>query len=224
MRLVALLSGGKDSIFAILKAKKADYEIKYLATIHSKNPDSYMYHTPNIGLTLLQSRCMNIQLVSKESFGEKEKEVEDLKILLNNLDVDGVVCGAIASKYQKERVEKVCEELKLKVLTPLWNMKPEELLREMLKEKFEIIITAVAADGFDESWLGRKIDEKCIEDLIELKKKHGINIAGEGGEFETLVLDCPLFSRKLEIAQAEKVWKDNAGIFEIKDAKLVDKS
>jgi len=224
MQLVALLSGGKDSIFAILKAKRADYEIKYLATIHSKNPDSYMYHTPNIGLTLLQSRCMNIQLVSKESFGEKEKEVEDLKILLNNLDVEGVVCGAIASKYQKERVEKVCEELKLKLLTPLWNMNTDELLREMLKEKFEIIITSVAADGFDESWLGRKIDEKCIEDLIELRKKFHINISGDGGEYESLVLDCPLFSRKIEITKAEKLWKGNAGVYDIKDAKLVNKS
>lgn len=224
MQLIALLSGGKDSIFAILKAKKAGYEIKYLATVHSKNPDSYMYHTPNIGLTLLQSRCMNIQLVSKESFGEKEKEIEDLKILLKNLDAEGVVCGAIASKYQKERVEKVCEELKLKLLTPLWGIDTEKLLREMLKEKFEIIITAVAADGFNESWLGRKLDEKCIEDLIELRKKFGINIAGEGGEFETLVLDCPLFLSKIEITKAEKIWKDNAGIYEIKDAKLVDKS
>lgn len=224
MQLVALLSGGKDSIFAILKARKADYEIKYLATIHSKNHNSCMYHTSNIGLTLLQSHCMNIQLVSKESFGEKGKEVEDLKILLNNLDVEGIVCGAIASIYQKERVEKVCEELKLKLLTPLWNMNTDELLREMLKAKFEIIITVVAADGFDESWLGRKIDEKCIEDLIELRKKFGINIAGEGGEFETLVLDCPLFLKKIEITKAEKIWKDKAGIYDIKDARIVEKS
>ena len=118
MNLSALFSGGKDSVFAILKAKQEGHEIKYLATVHSKNPDSYMYHTPNIGLTLLQSEAMNIQLVSKESKGEKEKEVEDLKILLDGLDVEGVVCGAIASNYQKQRVEKVCKELNLKLLTP----------------------------------------------------------------------------------------------------------
>ena len=223
MRLIALFSGGKDSIFTLKKAIEQGHEIKYLATIHSKNPDSYMYHTPNIGLTLLQSRCLGIQLVSKESFGEKEKEVEDLKILLNNLDADGVVCGAIASRYQKERIEKVCEELRLKLLTPLWDRNPEELLREMLKNNFEIIITAVAAEGFDESWLGRRIDEKCVEDLIKLNKKFGINIVGDGGELETLVLDCPLFTRKLLITKAEKIWKDNNGILEIKDAKLIEK-
>jgi ABC transporter with metal-binding/Fe-S-binding domain ATP-binding protein len=223
MQLIALFSGGKDSLFAIKKAIEQGHEIKYLATIHSKNPESYMYHTPNIGLTLMQSRCLNIQLVSKQSLGEKEKEVKDLEILLNNLDADGVVCGAIASNYQKERVEKVCENLRLKLLTPLWGMNQEELLREIAKSGFEVIITAVAAEGFDESWLGRKIDEKCIEDLIELNKKFHINVSGDGGEYESLVLDCPLFSRKIEITKSEKIWKDNAGVMEIKDAKLATK-
>jgi diphthine-ammonia ligase len=223
MKLVALLSGGKDSVYSIYKAKQEGHEIKYLATIHSKNPDSYMYHTPNIGLTFMQSRAMNIQLVSKESLGIKEQEIRDLEILLNNLDVDGVICGAIASKYQKQRIEEVCKELKLKLISPLWNKKPEKLLREMLKERFEIIITAVAAQGFDENWLGRRIDEECIKDLIELKKNYGINIVGEGGEIETFVLDCPLFDKRIEITKAEKIWKDNSGIFEIKDAKFVEK-
>lgn len=223
MQLIALFSGGKDSLFAIKKAIEQGHEIKYLATVQSKNPDSYMYHTPNIGLTLMQSRCLNIQLVSKQSLGEKEKEVRDLEILLNNLDADGVVCGAIASNYQKERIEKVCEGLKLKVLTPLWGLNQESLIKEIVKSGFEVIITAVAAEGFDENWLGRKIDEKCIEDLINLNKKYGISILGEGGEYESLVLDCPLFSRKIEITQAEKTWKDNAGLMEVKDAKLVNK-
>jgi len=223
MQLIALFSGGKDSLFAIKKAIEQGHEIKYLATIHSKNPESYMYHTPNIGLTLMQSRCLNIQLVSKQSLGEKEKEVKDLEILLNNLDADGVVCGAIASNYQKERIEKVCENLRLKLLTPLWGMNQEELLREIVKSGFEVIITAVAAEGLDESWLGRKIDEKCIEDLIELNKKFHINVSGDGGEYESLVLDCPLFSRKIEITKSEKIWKDNAGVMEIKDAKLATK-
>jgi diphthine-ammonia ligase len=224
MKLVALFSGGKDSIYAILKAKEEGHEVEKLATVCSSNPDSYMYHTPNIGLTFMQSRCLGMQLVSKGSTGEKEKEVEDLKILLGNLDAEGVVCGAIASNYQKERVERVCKELELKLVAPLWGKNPEELVRSMLNEGFEIIITAVAAEGFDESWLGRKIDEKCLQDLIELNKKYGVNVCGEGGEFETLVLDCPLFSRKLEITRAEKVWKDDSGVYKIEDAKFADKT
>jgi predicted ATP pyrophosphatase (TIGR00289 family) len=146
-----------------------------------------------------------------------------LEILLNNLDADGVVCGAIASNYQKERVEKVCENLRLKLLAPLWGMNQEELIKEMVKSGFEVIITAVAAEGFDESWLGRKIDEKCIEDLIKLNKKHGVSVIGEGGEYESLVLDCSLFNRKIEITSSEKIWNNNSGLLEIKDAKLINK-
>jgi ABC transporter with metal-binding/Fe-S-binding domain ATP-binding protein len=201
MRLAALFSGGKDSTYAIYLAKKLGHEIKYLATIHSKNPYSYMYHTANIGLTLLQSIAMGIQLVSKESEGEKEKELEDLKALLNGLDIDGVVCGAIESNYQKTRIEKICKELNLKLLAPLWKMDQEKLLREMVKNNFEIIITSVSAQGFDEKWLGRIIDENCINDLVKLKNEFGINVAGEGGEYETFVFNCPLFKRKIKIIE-----------------------
>jgi len=225
MNLAALFSGGKDSTLAILKALEMGHKIKYLATIHSKNPDSYMYHTPNIGLTVIQAEAMNIQLISKESKGEREKEVEDLKILLEDLNVEGVVCGAVASNYQKQRVEKVCKELNLELLSPLWGINQEKLLREVIEKKFEVIITAVSADGFDESWLGRKIDEKCLEDLIKLKNKFGINIAFEGGEAETMVLNCPLFNKKIKILKSKKVWdmKTQNGKLIIEDVTLVDK-
>jgi len=223
MKLVALFSGGKDSTYAIYEAKKQGHEIKYLATIHSENPESFMYHTINIGLTFMQSRCMEIQFVSKESKGVKEEEVKDLEILLSGLDVEGVVCGAVASNYQKERIEKVCKKLNLKLLAPLWRENPEKLLKKMVKDGFEIVIVDVAADGFDESWLGRKIDEKCIEDLKKMNEEFGINIVGEGGEMETFVLDCPLFNKKLEITKAEKKWENNSGKYIIKDAKFADK-
>jgi len=223
MKLVALFSGGKDSTYAIQEVIKQGHEVVFLATVSSENPESFMFHTINIGLTFMQSRCMEIQFVSKRSEGIKEEEINDLEVLLKGLDVEGVVCGAVASKYQKERVEKVCKKLGLELITPLWAKNPEELLREMVKDGFEIIIVDVAADGFDESWLGRKIDEKTIDDLKKLNKKYGINMVGEGGEMETFVLDCPLFKRKLEITEVEKKWEDNRGKYIIKDAKFADK-
>lgn len=223
MKLVALFSGGKDSTYALYLAQKQGHEIKNLATVHSKNPASYMWHTPNIGLTVIQSKTLGIQLVSKESTGEKEQEVHDLRVLLEGLDVDGLVCGAIASNYQRKHIENVCKELKIKLLAPLWGRNPEELLREMLKNKFKIIITAVAAEGFDESWLGREINDKCIKDLLKLEKKYKINVSGEGGEFETAVLDCPIFNKKIKITQYEKKWEKDSGIFDIRDVKLTEK-
>jgi len=225
MRLAALFSGGKDSTFSIYLAKQAGHQVKYLATVISDNLDSFMYHTPNIGMTFLQSQCLGIQLVSKRSSGEKEKEVEDLKKLLKGLNIEGVLAGAIASKYQNERVKKVCDELSLKVETPLWGMDQGKLVKKMIESGFEIILTAVAAEGLGEKWLGRKIDLKALKELKQLKKKYGINIAGEGGEYESLVIDCPLFQRRIEITDSEKVWdkKTNSGKLLIRDAKLVRK-
>ena len=218
-----MFSGGKDSTYAIQEVIKQGHDVVYLATVSSENPESFMFHTINIGLTFMQSRCMRIQFVSKISEGVKEEEVHDLEILLKGLNIEGVVCGAVASNYQKERIEKVCNKLGLKLFAPLWGKDPEELLKNMVKDSFEIIIVNVAADGFDESWLGRKIDEKTIEDLKKLNEKYGINMVGEGGEMETFVLDCPLFKRKLVVTQAEKKWEDNNGKYIIKDAKFDDK-
>lgn len=219
MKLAALFSGGKDSTYATLLAEREGHEIYRLVTIISPNNESMMWHTANIGLTVLQSACMEKELISVRSTG-KGHEMDELKEILAGLEIEGVVCGGIESNYQKKNIENICKELKLKLIAPLWHKDPEKLLREMLKEKFEIIITAVAADGLNEKWLGRKIDEKCINDLVELNKKKKVHISGEGGEFESLVLNCPLFKRKLEIISSEKHWNKDSGILEIKDAKL----
>lgn len=225
MRLAALFSGGKDSTYAIYLAKKQGNSINYLATIFSKRNDSYMYHTLNIGLTLFQAKAMGIKLISKESSGKKEKEVKDLEILLSGLDIDGVVCGAIASRYQRERVRKVCKKLGLKLLNPLWGIDVDSYIKNLIQNKFNIMITGVFAEGFSKSWIGRKLDENCIIDLKDLERKYKINIAGEGGEFETAVLDCPLFKKKIRILNSEIHWDKNTktGFLEIKDVKLVQK-
>ena len=217
MKLAVIFSGDIESIKTVSEVIKEKHEIKYLAVIHSKNPDDYIFHTPNLGLTLFQAESMGFQLVSKES-----KNEEDLKILLRGLDIEGVACGVVSNKNKKQLIEKACKELNLKLLTPLWKINKEKLLKESVKDSYEIIITAIN-EKFDEEWLGRNVDEKCVGDLIELSKKSGINVLGENGEYESLVLDCRLFTRKILITQVEKTRKDNFGILEVKDAKLIEK-
>jgi len=226
MRLAALFSGGKDSTYAVWLAQKEGHEVQFLCTIYSKNMDSYMFDTSSIGLTIFQSEAMGIRLISKESTGEKEKELHDLEILLKDTGVEGVVVGALASNYQKKRVDDVCSKLGMQVLTPLWHVDEEQYLRKMVKEGFEVIFTKVQAAGLDKSWLGRKLDSKAIDDLLKLKAKHGIHIGGEGGEFDTKVLDCPMFNKyRIEITKSETKWdsKTESGELLIKDAKLVAK-
>ena len=222
MKLAALFSGGKDSTFSLYLAQKEGHEIKYLLTILSKNEDSYMYDVINVGLTKLQAEAMEIPLIYHESEGKKEEEVLDLKDALRKIskDIDGIVCGTLASDYQRERVQKICDELGLKMLAPLWHTDFESYLHDLVDNKFEIIFTRVQAAGFDESWLGRKLDKQAIADLLKLQDKYKISLVGEGGEYETKVLNCPLFKKRIEILQSEKKWFGNWGVLVVKEAKL----
>ncbi len=225
MKLAALVSGGKDSLYATYLMMKERHEIKYLITIFPEKEDSWMFHYPCIELTKLQAEALGIKQIIGRTKGEKEKELGCLKEILSKLkDIDGVISGALASNYQKQRVDKICEELGLKSIAPLWQRDQEEILREE-SSIFNVIITAVAADGFDATWLGRKIDEKTIDDLKKLKEKYGINVSGEGGEFESLVLDCPIFKKRIEITDFEKNWdnKTNSGYIKIKNVRFVSK-
>ncbi len=222
MKLAALFSGGKDSTYSLYLAKMEGHEIKYLVTILSKNEDSYMYDVINVGLTKLQAEAMEIPLIYHESEGKKEEEVQDLKDALKKIskEIDGIVCGALASDYQRERVQKICDELGLKMLAPLWHTDFEKYLNDLVDNNFEVIFTRVQAAGFDEKWLGRKLDKQAITDLLKLHEKYKINIGGEGGEFETKVLDCPLFKKRIEIISSEKKWFDSWGVFVVGDARL----
>jgi uncharacterized protein (TIGR00290 family) len=86
------------------------------------------------------------------------------------------------------------------------------------------VIVSVFAYGFDESWLGRKLDKNVVQDLLKLDEKYHVNPCGEGGEFESFVLDAPFFKKKIEIMHARKeVQKDNTGVLEIQELRLMEK-
>lgn len=223
MRVAVLASGGKDSVLALYHILQQGYEVAYLATMIPLREDSWMFHYPNIGLIDLFADAVNIPLAKAETSGVKEEEVEDLKKLIQTLDIKGVVSGAIASNYQKERVDRICRQLNLKSIAPLWHRDQLEMLQEILRLRFEVVITGVYAIGFDEGWLGRRIDASVIEDLLRLNKAYGVSIVGEGGEFETLVVDAPFYRKKIRILKAEKVWKGQSGHYLISKAQLENK-
>ena len=182
-----------------------------------------MFHFPNVHLTHLFAEAAGIPLVEGETAGIKEEELKDLKKALIPLDIDGVVSGSIASQYQKQRIEAVCHEIGIKSITPLWNEDPKRLLQELVELKFKVIITGVFAYGFDERWLGRLIDAETIKALLELSHKHQISLVGEGGEYETLVLDAPFFDRRIALIVTEKIWENGSGWLQVKKARLLEK-
>jgi asparagine synthase (glutamine-hydrolysing) len=218
MRLAALLSGGKDSVYA---AYKMHHELTYLISMKSLNPDSYMFHTVNIDITRLQAEAWGISYIEETTSGLKEIELEDLKEVLSSLNIDGVITGAIASRYQKDRINKLCAELEISHFSPLWGHDREELLYNMIDSKMEIIFSAVAAMGLDESWLGKPLDLERINTLKKLNEKYCVDICGEGGEYESLVVDAPWFKRRIKINNAYKVWDGVSGRYIIKNAELV---
>lgn len=221
-----LFSGGKDSTMAAYKAMKDGWKVEYLLSMHSENPHSYMFHVPNIHLTHLLSQAMELPLIQAETPGEKEKELEDLKQAMINLKKNGVetiFTGAIHSDYQKSRIDGLCDEIGLESIAPLWHQKPLEYMQEVVDLGFKVIITSVSAEGLDESWLGRVIDEELLEELKVLNERYGLHMAFEGGEAETLVLDGPIFKKRLKILDSEKIWDRDSGHLLIKGAELVDK-
>jgi ABC transporter with metal-binding/Fe-S-binding domain ATP-binding protein len=221
--LAALVTGGKDSILALYRAQQMGHTIEVLATMIPKRSDSYMFHFPNIHLTDHISRALKIPLVTAETSGIKEKELEDLKKLLASLDVEGVVSGAVQSAYQKERIDRLCSELGLKSVAPLWQQDPLEIMEELIRLKFKVILVGVYAYGLDQTWLGREINTETLEKLVELNQKFQISLVGEGGEYESLVLDAPFYKKRIEIVEAETNYENNNGVLFVKEAKLVDK-
>ena len=209
MKLTALVSGGKDGLYATYLVGKS-HEIRVIVTIKSLNPESYMYHVPNIDLVRLQAKAMRLPRIFKQSMGKKEEELKDLKEALleakAHYGIEGVVSGAIFSNYQKERIDGICNELGLKSLAPLWKRNPKELWNEMFKAGFEVIISAVAAYGLTEEWLGRYVDRDAFNALCDLHGTCYVCTGGEGGEFETFVINCPLFEERIVIEKSRKIW------------------
>jgi diphthine-ammonia ligase len=209
LRLGVLFSSGKDSAYASYVMHRQNYRLACLITLRSSNPDSYMFHTPNVHLAGLQAEAMGLPLIEQETWGQKEQELSDLESALRRAkkqcNIQGVVTGALYSNYQRKRIERVCDRLGLKVFSPLWHINQETLMRELIEKGFEFVFSSVAAEGLDRSWLCRPITHKDVDALRTLHDRIGINIAGEGGEFETLVLDCPLFKKRISIVKGDIV-------------------
>ena len=225
MKLASLFSGGKDSTYAMYVAQKQGHEIKCLLSVFPKSDESHLLHHPNMKWTKLQSESMGIpQLTTVSPSVQTEDELSLLENLLQNakdqFQIEGLVHGGIKSNFQKDKFESVCSKLNLVVMAPLWNAEPEHYMNELIDSNFEFIMTTVSSDGLDDSWLGRSISKSDIISLKKLSEKFGFNLNFEGGEAETFVVDCPLFTNPIKINQSQKEWDGYRGRFEIVDAEL----
>ena len=220
MRLASLYSGGKDSTFALYLAEQMGHEVPYIVNIMPEDAASWIFHTPNLDVVPLMAESMGKQLITASSTGSEEGDMEGLRNALEGLDVEGVVTGAVWSDYQWDRMNIVCGELGLKVITPLWRKDQDLVMDEFLRSGIRAIIVGCYAEGLDETWLGREIDADAVEELKVLREKYGISIMGEGGEYESMTLDSPMHSRSLEVVSTETEWSRGSGTLRVTSARL----
>jgi len=202
-KCAVLFSGGKDSCLALHKARLEGYDLKYLLAIIPDNFDSFMFHKPYLNLLKKQAEMLGLKdnLIIQKSKGEENKEVDDLKELIVQVKdkVDVIIAGGIASSYQGGRIKKICSELGLGFYAPLWNYNGEKVWRELLENKFKVILTKIACDGLGREWLGVVIDNEKLKKLKKLSEKHKFRIDFEGGEAESAVLFMPEFKKEIKI-------------------------
>ncbi|MGA9151499.1 MAG: diphthine--ammonia ligase [Candidatus Nitrosopolaris sp.] len=228
VRLISLYSGGKDSTYALVKAKEMGHEISCLLTMYPETDESLLYHYPNNWVTSYLGEAMGIPSFGFASrSGTKEYESKSLEqaiIAVKSVqDVDGVVHGGIFSTFQNEIVRRICVKHNLSMVAPLWNIQQSEYMDLLLENRFDIKIVSVSAMGLDERLLGVSLDRLVLYRLKQLSEKYSFNVSFEGGEAETLVVDCPIFYKRLQINKAKIHWDGQRGMLEIMEVALVEK-
>ncbi len=209
-RACSLLSGGKDSNYALYTALREGYEITCILAVRSAREDSWMFHTPYTSLVELQASAMGLEhvLYWTSVSGVKEKEVDELANALEKIHreigFDTIVVGALASRYQYERIARIARKLGVEVFAPYWQSDPINYMYSIVRDGIRFIIVKISVMGLPERLLGVPITEHVLENIINLSRRYGFHPAFEGGEAETLVYDAPHYMKKLCIRGERK--------------------
>ena len=253
MKFAGLISGGKDSIYAIQTLIDQGHTLVCVGNVAPdtkfKEMDSYMYQSAGNEIVSLCAQCLDVpfyQVVTKgltlnkelaydtpsEESEIKNDEVEDMFRLMQKMkmahpEIQAVSSGAIMSTYQKNRVENLCGRLGLKSLAPIWKHEPKSLIQKFEDGGVKAILIRVCSYGLKEKHLGKGVVELRTH-LEHLHDKFDVHCCGEGGEYETFVLDCKAYKKRIVIEESRiKVDLDNGIQYVarllVDKAKLLDK-
>jgi len=227
MKVAILFSGGKDSCQAVKWAIDNGHKIEVLIAIKPKNNEAYIWHYPTVEWSVLQAQAMGIPLIlaKTEDIGPAT-EAKVLEKIFSRVKVDAVLLGGVGlQKTQINAIKNIANKFRIKVLVPYEILTSEELLDEELRSGFDIRIADVAVDGLTKDWIWRKLDSDSINELKKLSRKFGFDSLGEGGHYNTFVVDGSIFKKKIEVTDSEKIWdsKTSSGYLEIKNAILIPK-
>lgn len=206
MSYLASWSGGKDSCFALYEAMGKGYQISHLVNFISKEFHRVSFHGTEARLIQLQSQAIGITLLQKETTRDGyEQEFKEAVQSLIPSGVEGMVFGDLYLQEHRDWVERVCRDLGIKAIEPLWGKNTEDILSGFIQKGFEAVIVSAKSDLIDEHWIGRRVDKAFMEYL----KKKDIDICGENGEYHTLVTNGPIFNGRVRLIESRIISRDN---------------
>ena len=205
MSYISSWSGGKDSCFACYQAICEGYNVSHLLNFISKEYKRVSFHGTEAKLIQLQAKSIGIPLLQKETtWNGYEQEFKDAVKSLIPDGVTGMVFGDIYLQEHKDWVERVCRELGIEAIEPLWGQDPERVLLEFIDAGFEATIVSAKSDLFDDKWMGQKLDREFLSHL----KDNNIDLCGENGEYHTFVTDGPMFQKRIKITKSQPITRD----------------
>ncbi len=215
-------SGGKDTFLALYKAgQNQDLKIACFLNMVSLDGKYSRTHGVGSGLLKLQAQALGIPIIQKKaSWATYEEEFKKAVLDLKKEDIRTGVFGDIDLEEHRQWVERVCKELDIEPIFPLWQIKREDILGEFISAGFKAVVVSVKASFLGKEWLGRKIDEEFVEQLSSLSN---IDLCGEKGEYHSFVFDGPLFKKKVNILNTKKIKRDKYCFLEILDYEIVKK-
>lgn len=227
MKVAVMYSGGKDSTMALKYALDKGWKVKTLISVKPRSTESFLYQYATVEWTKLSSEALGIPVIHmrSEKIGPKE-EADELENVFRNLGVDAILVGGVGlQKTQIREWRRVAKNFGIKMMVPYQSLTSEELFEKTVNSGFDIMLTDVASDGLGPEWLGRKLSKSSFEEFRQLSKEFGFDILGEGGYYNTFVVDGPIFKKKIEFIDTEKIWdnKTSSGYLEVRDAVLKSK-
>lgn len=217
-------SGGKDGCYACYLAMKNGMDIRYIMTMSDNKGEWSMFHRFPPAVVQQQADALGVKLQNTQSTLDTYED--DFTRGIAVMKQDGIECGVfgdIDTDHHRKWVEDICTRSNIEAYLPLWKMDQDEILCDFINQGFVAVITACNENYMGEEWLGRKLDERFLTDIAEMQKTTDITTCGENGEFHTVVIDGPIFGKRIEIRQTANRFNNGYWFLEIQKSELVDK-
>ena len=216
LKVAVSWSAGKDSCFSLYRALSSGVDARFLLNMVNRDAARSMSHGLDPQLIAAQAQALDIPIIQPETTWESyEQDFKAAIAELKGSGIEGVVFGDIDIEGHKQWVERVCGELDVAAILPLWQAEPRRLLDDFVQAGFEAIVVSAKAECFGDEWLGRPLTSELVEELTRLETQTGIHPCGEQGEYHTFVTDGPIFKGRIKVVDSRKVLREGYRFLDI---------